>query len=203
MGSSNKREELKLEAIYHPGLEGVIAAVTRISFLDVDHGQILVRGYDLIELARKKPYLDVAYLLFYEKLPNEKESQDFEERLREWAKPTPLLEEWLKRLPSQMHPMDVQRTLLSLLAGFEDPKMLLETTVESNLSKGIKILGQLPWITANLIRALEGLPLVQPDLSLNFSERFLQMILNRPLTKEEVEVFDRTLTCYIDCLDFK
>ena len=37
---------------YSPGLEGVIATETSVSYLDVDIEQILVRGYDLIELAQ-------------------------------------------------------------------------------------------------------------------------------------------------------
>ena len=37
---------------YLPGLENVIASETSISFLDVEKEEIVVRGYDLIELAR-------------------------------------------------------------------------------------------------------------------------------------------------------
>src|SRR5688572_361747 len=37
------------DAPYSPGLEGVIATATSISYLDVDHEQIVVRGYDLME----------------------------------------------------------------------------------------------------------------------------------------------------------
>ena len=36
---------------YSPGLDGVIATETSVSYLDIDVEQILVRGYDLIELA--------------------------------------------------------------------------------------------------------------------------------------------------------
>ncbi|MCH9011072.1 MAG: citrate synthase, partial [Chloroflexi bacterium] len=49
-------------APYSPGLDGVIATETSVSYLDVDIEQILVRGYDLIELARNLNYTDVAYL---------------------------------------------------------------------------------------------------------------------------------------------
>jgi len=54
---------------YSPGLEGVIATDTQISFLDVDHERIVVRGYDLIELARRVHYADVAFLLIHGALP--------------------------------------------------------------------------------------------------------------------------------------
>ena len=32
---------------FSPGLEGVIATDTNLSFLDVEHERIVVRGYDL------------------------------------------------------------------------------------------------------------------------------------------------------------
>ena len=35
---------------YRPGLDGVIAAETVLSFLDTVEGRILIKGYDLIEL---------------------------------------------------------------------------------------------------------------------------------------------------------
>lgn len=42
---------------YSPGLDGVIAAETHISYLDTQSSQILIRGYDLIELSETKSYL--------------------------------------------------------------------------------------------------------------------------------------------------
>ena len=45
---------------YKPGLDGVIASITSISYLDTDIEQIVVRGYDLIELIQKRSYIKVA-----------------------------------------------------------------------------------------------------------------------------------------------
>lgn len=39
---------------YKPGLEGVIAVETAISFLDSEKEKIVIRGQDLIELSNKK-----------------------------------------------------------------------------------------------------------------------------------------------------
>ena len=38
---------------FFPGLDGVIAAETKISFLDTVLGEIVIKGYDLIELSKK------------------------------------------------------------------------------------------------------------------------------------------------------
>ena len=44
-----------------PGLEGVIATETAISLLDTELGQIIIKGYDLIELSKTKEYLDIVH----------------------------------------------------------------------------------------------------------------------------------------------
>ena len=38
---------------FFPGLDGVSAAETKISFLDTVQGEIVIKGYDLIELSKK------------------------------------------------------------------------------------------------------------------------------------------------------
>lgn len=40
---------------YKPGLEDIVASETSISYLDVQQEEIVIRGYDLIELAQKRP----------------------------------------------------------------------------------------------------------------------------------------------------
>ena len=67
---------------YRPGLEGVIATETAVSFLDLDTEQIVIRGYDLIELAREVRYPIVAFLLMHGELPTDAERTAFDERLR-------------------------------------------------------------------------------------------------------------------------
>lgn len=54
---------------YRPGLENVVASETTISYLDVDNEEIVLRGYDLIELAKQTTYLDVVGLILEGTLP--------------------------------------------------------------------------------------------------------------------------------------
>ena len=55
---------------YLPGLENVIASETSISYLDVEKEEIVIRGYDLMELAQQVTYLDIVGLLLEGELPN-------------------------------------------------------------------------------------------------------------------------------------
>ncbi|GBD29691.1 2-methylcitrate synthase [bacterium HR32] len=183
---------------YSPGLEGVIATATSISYLDTEHEQIVLRGYDLMELARSKRYTEVAYLTLYGRLPEASELRAFEDRLRQEAELPEEVYRLLDLLPSRMHVMDAQRTVLSYLAGLEDPAELQDTSPEADLRKGVRVLARMPALTANAYRALRGLPRVRPDPSLGFSEGFLYMLVGTRPDPEAVRVFDVTLTCYIE-----
>jgi citrate synthase len=183
---------------YSPGLEGVIATATSISYLDTEHEQIVLRGYDLMELARSKRYTEVAYLTLYGRLPEASEIATFEDRLRQEAELPEEVYRLLDLLPSRMHVMDAQRTVLSYLAGLEDPAELQDTSPEADLRKGVRVLARMPALTANAYRALRGLPRVRPDPSLGFSEGFLYMLVGTRPDPEAVRVFDVTLTCYIE-----
>lgn len=54
--------KMKAEEKFSPGLDGVVAAETKISFLDTVKGEIVIQGYDLIELSKTKSYLDIVHL---------------------------------------------------------------------------------------------------------------------------------------------
>ena len=55
------------------GLEGVVAASTRLSDVRGDIGELIYAGYDINELAGKDSYEEVVHLLHYDHLPNRKE----------------------------------------------------------------------------------------------------------------------------------
>ena len=51
------------------GLEGVVAAETRLCDLDGAHGRLAYCGYDIAELASRATFEEVAYLLWHGELP--------------------------------------------------------------------------------------------------------------------------------------
>lgn len=67
---------------YSPGLDGVIAVETGISFLDTQQGSILIKGHDLIELSKTAGYMDIVHLLLEDRLPDAKEKKALEEDVR-------------------------------------------------------------------------------------------------------------------------
>src|SRR5579871_5914901 len=62
------------------GLEGVVAATTAISKVDGTAGRLIYRGYDIHDLARTTTFEEVAHLLWFGHLPNQKELSELHEK---------------------------------------------------------------------------------------------------------------------------
>ena len=182
--------------VYRPGLEDVIATDTTVSFLDLEREQIVIRGYDLIELARRVRYPDVAHLLIHGDLPDPGQQQRFCASLARNARPPEGVHSILRALPPGTVAMDALRTGLSALAGYEEPAVLDDTSHEANVEKATRILAKAPAVAANAYRALHGLPPADPEPERGFAGSFLAMIPGEPADESGVEVFDRVLTCY-------
>ena len=183
---------------YSPGLEGVISNVTQLSYLDVDDEVILIRGYDLIDLARSLKYVDVAHLVMYGELPDESDAQALCDALMSQCELPEEAYRLLELLPRNTVVMDALRTGISFMAGYEEPDLLTDTSREANLAKGVRLLARAPAIAVNAHRILNDMPVVRPDPSMGFAENFLYMIRGERPDAESLEGFDRILTCYVE-----
>ncbi|WP_407269961.1 citrate synthase [Radiobacillus sp. PE A8.2] len=182
------------EQVFHPGLDGVIAAKTDISYLDVENEQIVIRGYDLIELSKHVKYLDLVYLLMNDRLPTNIERDDLDQSLKdEYLVPNDVIS-ILQMLPKQMDSMDALRTGISILSGFENE--LDDRSLEANRRKTIRLLAKVPTIVANSFRAKINKEVISPRKDLSYSANFLYMLTGQEPTPAETKVFDQTLMVY-------
>ncbi|MEW9701667.1 citrate synthase [Paenibacillus sp. SI8] len=177
-----------------PGLENVIASETDISFLDVEKEEIVLRGYDLIELARQVKYMDIAALLLDGELPSPEARRALEDKIKsEYEFPQSVLA-ILQLLPDHANLMDVLRTGISAIAAF-DPE-LDDRSREANTRKAIRLLAKVPQILANGYRATASLPFIEPRKDLSYTANFLYMITGHVPSQMEEEVFDQSLIVY-------
>ena len=186
------------EKDYKPGLDGVIATITNLSYLDTEIEQIVIRGYDLIELIQKKHYPDVAYLLIYGNMPTAEQSAKFEKELMAQADIPESLYDSFKLFPKTMSAMDALRTGISILGGYEKEDFLMDTSKESNEKKALKILAKAPTIAVNSYRALQDKAFVKPDSKLGYVENFLYMIKGARPEAVEIDILDKILIAYIE-----
>ncbi|MFC0523398.1 citrate synthase [Pontibacillus salicampi] len=182
------------QTVYKPGLDGIIATETNISYLDVDAEEIVIRGYELIELAENKQYLDLVHLLLRGELPTNSEKASLEEELkREYSLPENFFN-LFELLPEQTHPMDALRTGISALAGHDTD--LNEREEEQTKHKAIRLLAKIPNIVANSYHILHHKQPVAPKQELPYSANFLYMITGKEPTEKEAAYFDQSLMVY-------
>ena len=100
------------------GLRGQVAGETSLSTVGQVEG-LAYRGYKIELLAEKSCFEEVAYLLLYDKLPNQKELDDYKQLLKNQRDLPDSLKLVLQKIPSSAHPMDVMRTGTSMLGNLE------------------------------------------------------------------------------------
>src|SRR5690242_21406881 len=101
------------------GLEGVVAAVSSICYIDGDRGILAYRGIDIHELADNSTFEETCYLLWFGRLPSHHELKELRERLAEERKVDASIFHRLHLVPKHALPMDVLRTMVSTLSFFD------------------------------------------------------------------------------------
>ena len=96
-------------------LSGVVAGNTALSTVGLAGNDLHYRGYDILDIAERCEYEEIAYLLIHEKFPNVSELAAYKGRLKAWRALPPALRAALELLPASSHPMDVLRSGVSVL----------------------------------------------------------------------------------------
>lgn len=177
-----------------PGLEGVVVSETNISVLDTDIEKIIIRGYDLIELSKTKTYLDIVHLLLEDDLASHDKLDQLEAQLKRYQSIPNELYDVFSLLNKQAHPMDAQRTGISIIANYDNE--IDDNSLEANKQRAYSILAQLPNITVNSYRKLNGQDFISPRDDLSYSANFLYMITGEIPNQLEEDIFDKSLLLY-------
>jgi len=178
------------------GLLGIVVDETTISQVMPDINSLTYRGYAVQDLCEKCEFEEVAYLVLNGDLPKKKELKKFKKQLEENRNITVNLKEIVKHIPKKSHPMDVARTIVSVL-GLED-KETNDNSAEANMRKTIRIFAKTPTAIAAFFRARKGKNVISPKKKLSFSENFFYMCFGEVPSKEIVKAFDVSLILYAE-----
>ncbi len=96
-------------------LSGVTAGNTALCTVGKSGNDLHYRGYDILDIAGKCDFEEVAYLLIYGKLPNRAELKAYKAKLQNLRGLPEVVRTALEQLPASAHPMDVMRTGVSVL----------------------------------------------------------------------------------------
>jgi citrate synthase len=158
------------------GLDGVVAARTRLSHVDGLAGELIIGGYELKELAGRVSFEQAAHLLWRGTLPTGDELARLRNELAAVrAVPEETLE--LVRAAAQAPPIDALRMGCATLSlDSSDPNDISPT---ADLEAAKRLTARFPTLLATHARIREGKAPIAPRTDLPHAANFLYMLHGR------------------------
>jgi citrate synthase len=181
---------------YKPGLEGIPAAQSSISYVDGQRGILEYRGIRIEELAAKSSFLETSYLLIWGELPTKDELATFENEISDHRRIKYRIRDMMKCFPETGHPMDALQASAAALGLFyskralDNPAYIREAVV--------RLLAKIPTMVAAFQLMRKGNDPVQPNDELDYSANFLYMLNERKPDPLAAHIFDVCLTLHAE-----
>src|SRR5690606_18297489 len=178
------------------GLEGVVAAQTRISKVMGEEGRLIYGGYEIDDLARNASFEEVCHLLWYGELPNRSDLERLRAELLQGASVDERVLGVVRAAPVDAHPMATLRTAVSALA-FTDPEAE-DMSAGANQRKAIRLTGQAITLTAALDRIRKGRDPIAPREELGLAANLLYMLNGEEPDPDAERIIDAALTLHAE-----
>jgi citrate synthase len=177
------------------GLEGVVAAQTRISDVDGQQGRLWYAGYDIADLAAHASFEETIHLLHHLELPTTAELAETVAMLRAESTLDPLLVDLVGSLAERTGPMTTLRTAVSAAAALDPDD---EESEEANLRKAYRLMAKTPQIIATYQRLRTGGDVIEPREDLGIAANFLYALTGKQPDPQVARDFDVVLVLYAD-----
>jgi citrate synthase len=177
---------------YRPGLEGVIAAETRLSRVDGEAGELVIAGFPVSELAEHATFEETLYLLWNDRHPRSSKLDSLRERLRR-----------NRRLSTET------LAVVREVADRGDPAMdaLRAAVASANVGReggeapehdAIRATAVVPTAAAAYWRYRRGETPVDPRDDLGHAANYLHALTGEELTDAAVRGLETYLNCVVD-----
>lgn len=176
------------------GLEGIVATTSSVS--SIIDGVLTYRGYNIDDLAENATYEEVAYLLWYGKLPNRAELDQLVEQLSANASIPEAVMNLLRNIPENANSMAALRSAVSLLSLYDEEAH--DVGLEAATRIAIRLQAKIPTIVAAFDRLRKGLEPVAPKANATVAENFLYMLTGKQPDKVAIEALDKALVLHAD-----
>jgi citrate synthase len=167
------------------GLEGVVAATTRLSHVDGEAGELVIAGFPVGELAANATFEETTWLLWHGDRPTTKELDAFRAELAaRRALPPATLALLRECARARVDPMDALRIALG--------------TISLTSSEASAIVALAPTIVAAFSRLSAGDEPVAPRADLGHAANYLYMLSGEVPDREHVHGLETYLNTVVD-----
>ncbi|MEG4571562.1 citrate synthase [Microcoleus sp. N3A4] len=181
---------------FKPGLEGVPATLSSISYVDGQKGLLEYRGISIEELALKSSFLETSYLLIWGVLPTKEELEAFEHEIRYHRRIKYRIRDMMKCFPERGHPMDALQASAAALGLFYSRRALPN---QGYIREAVvRLLAKIPTMVAAFQQMRRGNDPVRPRDDLNYSANFLYMLNEQEPDPLLASIFDTCLTLHAE-----
>lgn len=180
-------EKLLMNVI--PGLDGVPAAESAISFIDGEEGVLEYRGIRIEELAEKSTFLEVAWLLIFGELPTAEELECFTRDVTYHTRLKLKIHRMMEYLPEGGHPMAYLQGVVSAMGMYYPARNVIDAEVR--YWSAVRLIAKLPTIVAACHRLRHGDEPIKPNNDLSFAANFYYMLFEKepsPLVERLMDV---------------
>lgn len=182
-------------AVTGAGLEGIVAAESRICFIDGDAGILSYEGFNIHTLAEKATFEEVIFLLWNGRLPKQAELDELNSSLVA-HRPIPTEVTAFLKSSAKALPMDVLRTAVSMLSLY-DP-LARDNSPDANAAKAVKLMSQTATIVTSFDRLRNGKEVVEGDPKLRMAANFLYTLTGKRPDDLMERAFDVALILHAD-----
>ncbi|MEG5066614.1 citrate synthase [Microcoleus sp. B3-A4] len=181
---------------FKPGLEGVPATLSSISYVDGQKGLLEYRGISIEELALKSSFLETSYLLIWGVLPTKEELEAFEHEIRYHRRIKYRIRDMMKCFPERGHPMDALQASAAALGLFYSRRALANPAYIREAV--VRLLAKIPTMVAAFQQMRRGNDPVRPRDDLDYSANFLYMLNEQEPDPLLASIFDTCLTLHAE-----
>ena len=178
------------QTVLASGLDGVVAAETRLSAVDGEAGELTIAGFPVEEMAGLATFEEVVYLLWHDALPDPKQLATFREELAaRRALPSATLVLLRAAAAERVPAMDAVRMAAGTvsLGGADD-----------TYAEALALVARLPGIVAAYSRLLDGEEPVAPDPELGHAANYLYLLRGEEPGLESVRAMETYLNTVTD-----
>ena len=175
------------------GLEGIVAADTKLSSVNGEKGILRYCGYNIDDLAFNTSFEETICLLYDYELPNEERLNEMTKNIGEARVLPKEVISIITELVGKTSPMSTLRTVVSVLGHYENNVPLNELA-----PKALRLVGQIATAVAMIHRLREGLPIVEADPTKGHAEDFLRMLHDKEATQTQIEALNLYLILLAD-----
>ncbi|MBW3591296.1 MAG: citrate synthase, partial [Actinobacteria bacterium] len=180
------------------GLEGVVAAETAISHIDVETSRLIYAGYNITDLVQNCCFEEVIHLLHHRELPNEAELNLLKAQLTDERELHAFTRQLLVTLAKTASPMSMLRTLVSAMSAYDPDGWVLSTEQDANERKAIRLIARLPQLIGSYERLRNGKWPVEPHPDLGHAANLLYVMTGDIPDEQDARIMDQCLTMHAD-----